>query len=124
MGGITIGLLYFLFVIVGGIPAYYLKYGSYLLAALAFGVVDSLINVAVQVVFVTRIPKEFLGRIGGIFNLLACSSIPVGSFVIAGIGSKLSMKELYILTGIITMIAFLLIGRLKAVKEINSERGF
>lgn len=122
-GGIAIGFIYFLFIMVGGVSTYNAKFILYLFVALIFGIVNALIDVAVQVIFISRISKEFIGRIGGIFNSLACSSIPIGSFIIAGIGSKLSIKAIYILTGLVTIPVFFIISRMKAVKELNFDRG-
>ena len=67
----------------------------------------------------TRVPEELLGRISSIFNALACSSVPVGSFLLAGLSVALSIVQIYLLTGLFTILAFLLIGRLKGIKEID-----
>lgn len=117
-GGSAIGFIYFVFILIGTVPSYHGKFGFYLLTAFLFGVVNSLIGVAVQVIFISHIPKDFIGRVGGIFNSLACSSIPVGSFILAGIGTRLSIKEIYILTGSITILVFWRLGRMKAVKDL------
>lgn len=117
-GGFIIGFIYFAFIIVGNVPVYYGKFGLYLLVAFLFGVINSSIDVALQVILVTHIPQELLGRIGGLFNSLACSSIPVGSFLFAGIGARLSIKSIYFLTGLCTLLSFWFIGRMKAINEL------
>ncbi|MCM1134752.1 MAG: MFS transporter [Clostridium sp.] len=112
-GGILIGLLYFFYILIGMNPSTEGKYISYFLVALAFGAVNSMIGVTVQVLFVSRVPEEFVGRVSGIFNALACSSLPIGSFMLAGFSTLLPVKELYLLTGTVSIFIFFLIGNLK-----------
>lgn len=89
------------------------KYLGYFIAAFAFGMLNSVIGVTVQVIFVSSVPEAFVGRISGIFNALACGSLPVGSFLLAGLSSVLAIRELYLLTGILSGILFLLMDRSK-----------
>ncbi len=112
-GGILIGLLYFVYLLIGTIPSDEGKYLGLFLAAFAFGVVNSVIGVMVQVIFVSRIPADFVGRISGIFNALACASLPVGSFLLAGLSAVFAIRELYLLTGILSIGLFLIINRSK-----------
>lgn len=112
-GGVLIGLLYFAYLLVGTIPSDEGKYLGLFLAAFAFGAVNSVIGVTVQVIFVSRIPEDFVGRISGIFNALACVSLPVGSFLLAGLSAVLAIRELYLLTGILSIGLFLLMNRAK-----------
>ena len=79
-----------------------------------------MIGVTVQVIFVSRVPEEFVGRTSGIFNALACSSLPVGSFLLAGLSAAFPIAELYLLTGILSIAAFILIGRSKGVRKIEN----
>lgn len=110
-GGILIGLLYFAYLLIGTIPTDEGKYLGYFIAAFVFGVVNSVIGVTVQVIFVSRIPEDFVGRISGIFNALACASLPVGSFLLAGLSVILAIRELYLLTGILSIALFVLMNR-------------
>lgn len=110
-GGILIGPLYFCYLAIGMIPFNEGKYLGYFIAAFAFGMLNSVIGVTVQVIFVSSVPEEFVGRISGIFNALACGSLPVGSFLLAGLSSVLAIRELYLLTGILSGILFLLMDR-------------
>lgn len=110
-GGVLIGLLYFAHLLIGAIPSDEGKYLGYFIAAFAFGVVNSVIGVTVQVIFVSRVPEDFVGRISGIFNALACASLPVGSFLLAGLSAVFAIRELYLLTGILSIVLFLLMNR-------------
>lgn len=112
-GGILIGILYFFYIMIGMIPVDAGKYICYFAAAFVFGVLNSMIGVTVQVIFVSRIPEEFVGRISGIFNALACSSLPMGSFLLAGLSAFFTIAELYLLTGTLSIAAFIFIGRSK-----------
>lgn len=118
-GGILIGILYFFYIMIGMIPVDAGKYICYFAAAFVFGVLNSMIGVTVQVIFVSRIPEEFVGRISGIFNALACSSLPVGSFLLAGLSAAFPIAELYLLTGTLSTAAFIFIGRSKGVRKIE-----
>ena len=118
-GGVLIGLLYFAYVLVGFVSWDIGRYITYFAAAFIFGFVNSLFGVTMQVLLMTRVPEEMLGRISSIFNALACSSVPVGSFLLAGLSVALSIVQIYLLTGLFTILAFLLIGRLKGIKEID-----
>lgn len=122
-GGIFIGALYFVYILLGAIPSAEGRYVSYFAAAFLFGTVNSMIGVTVQILFVSRTPKEFVGRISGIFNALACSSMPVGSFMLAAVSLVLPMREIYLLMGFFTMIVFGLISRTKGIKEIEMHTG-
>lgn len=112
-GGILIGILYFFYIMIGMIPVDAGKYICYFATAFVFGVLNSMIGVTVQVIFVSRIPEEFVGRISGIFNALACSSLPMGSFLLAGLSAFFTIAELYLLTGTLSIAAFIFIGRSK-----------
>lgn len=112
-GGVLIGLLYFVYLLIGGIPSDEGKYAGYFIAAFVFGTVNSVIGVTVQVIFVSRVPEDFVGRISGIFNALACASLPAGSFLLAGVSAVFAVRELYLLTGIVSIALFLLMNRTK-----------
>lgn len=118
-GGIFIGALYFVYILLGAIPSAEGRYVSYFAAAFLFGTVNSMIGVTVQILFVSRTPEEFVGRISGIFNALACSSMPVGSFMLAAVSLVLSMREIYLLMGFFSIIVFGLISRSKGINEIG-----
>lgn len=118
-GGVLIGLFYFLYLLIGLIPFTGGKYVGYFVTALFFGVMNAMVGVAVQVVFVSRTPEALVGRIGGIFNALACSSVPVGSFVLAGLTTALSIRELYLVMGFLSMVIFMLIGQWKGMADLE-----
>lgn len=121
-GGILIGSLYFIYILAGFIPWDTGKYICYFGVAFIFGFVNSVIGVTVQVIFMTRVPSELVGRISSIFNSLACSSVPVGSFILAGVSTFLSITHIYLLAGIFSIVAFLVISRFKGIKEFEIRK--
>lgn len=122
-GGMLIGALYFVYILLGAIPSAEGRYAGYFAAAFLFGTVNSMIGVTVQILFVSRTPKEFVGRISGIFNALACSSMPVGSLMLAAVSLVLSIREIYLFMGLFSMIVFGLISRSKGIKEMEFMEG-
>lgn len=118
-GGIVIGFLYFVYVWIGGLKGIEQRYIGYFLSAFTFGFFNSLIGVAVQVTFMTRVPENLIGRIGGIFTALACSSIPAASFILAGAALFFSVSQIYIFMGGLTMITFCVIWYSMSLRENN-----
>lgn len=118
-GGVLTGGFYFLFLVIGAVPLAEGKYAGYFAVALFYGIINALVGVTVQVVFVSRIPEEMVGRIGGIFNALACSSLPLGSFLLAGLSAKLSIRELYLFMGFLSMAVFMLMEQWKGMAEMK-----
>lgn len=114
-GGILTGGFYFLYLLIGMVPVIEGKYVCYFILALLFGTLNSMIGVAVQVIFVSRTSEEMVGRIGGIFNALACSAVPIGSFILAGLSVILSIRELYIFMGVLSIVTFILLARRKGI---------
>ncbi len=120
-GGIIIGILYFIYILLGIIPSAGGRYVSYFIAAFIFGTVNSIIGVTVQIIFVSRTPEEFVGRISGIFNALACSSMPVGSFLLAALSLILPMREIYLLMGFLSIISFVILGKSKGMEAMEMQ---
>lgn len=118
VGGALIGFLYFIYVSIGYIPSVSGKYICYAITAFAFGFINSLIGVAVQIIFMTQVPNELIGRISGIFTSLACVSIPAGSFFLAAVSTFMTIRQIYLGTGILTVTLFLIISHSKGMKQI------
>jgi len=115
-GGILIGIIYFSLMFVGKIDYIPLRYIVYAMILCIFGFINSLIGMSVQVTFMANTPNEYLGRVGSIFNAMACSSIPVGSFLLAIVLPFLTIIHTYFYVGVITIFIFIFIGTLKSIK--------
>ncbi len=120
-GGILIGILYFIHILIGGLVTQESKYISYFIVAFIFGFMNSMIGVAIQIIFVSQTPEELIGRISGIFNALACSSMPIGSYILAIFSMVLTIREIYLLMGFFSIVIFGIIGRTKYVNSLESE---
>lgn len=96
-----------------------IRYMIYALILCVFGFINSLIGMSVQVAFMSSTPDGYIGRIGSIFNAIACSSIPVGTFLLAMIFPYLSIAQTYFCFGIATVQIFLFLGRLKSMKTLD-----
>ncbi|MDW2797920.1 MFS transporter [Clostridium boliviensis] len=115
-GGILIGIIYFSLMFIGKIDCIPLRYIVYAIVLCIFGFINSLIGMSVQVTFMANTPNEYLGRVGSIFNAMACSSIPVGSFLLAIVLPFLTIIHTYFCVGVITVLIFIFIGTLKSIK--------
>lgn len=120
-GGILIGFLYFIYISLGELASLEGKYISYFIAAFAFGFINSMIGVAVQIIFISQTPEELIGRISGIFNALACSSMPIGSYLLAIFSTMFTIREIYLLMGFFTIVVFVIMGRTKYINSLKSE---
>lgn len=83
---------------------------------------NSMIGVAIQIIFISQTPEEFIGRISGIFNALACSSMPIGSYILAIFSMVLTIREIYLLMGLFSIAIFGIIGRTKYVNSLELEK--
>lgn len=118
-GGGLIGFLYFGFMFVGYIEWELVRYMVYAVLLCVFGFINSLIGMSVQITFMSMTPDEYIGRAGSIFQAMACSSIPAGSFLLAVVLPFLTIPQTYLMVGIFTIILFMVLGRLRAVKELK-----
>ncbi|WP_434689073.1 hypothetical protein [Hungatella sp. SB206] len=119
--GALIGVLYFSLMYIGLISFIPMRYMAYAAILGIFGFINSLIGMSVQVAFMSSTPDGYIGRVGSIFNAIACSSIPVGSFLLAMIFPFLSIVQTYFYFGIATIFIFLLLGRLKSMKILDNS---
>lgn len=118
-GGGVIGILYFGFIFIGDVQSVLVRYAVYAALMCIFGFINSLIGMSVQISFMSTTPDEYIGRAGSIFSAMACSSIPVGSFLLALVLPFLTIGETYLFVGGATIVIFLIIGRLKSVRDLK-----
>ena len=118
-GGVLIGFLYFGMMNIGYIPYTLLRLMSYMMVLFLFGFTNSLIGMSVQITFMSNTPADYIGRVGSIFNAMASSAIPVGSLIMAGILPCFSIVQTYFGVGVVTVLIFLFMGRLKPIKTMS-----
>lgn len=105
-GGGVLGVLYFLLVTSSVMPTISLKLVSYGVYSLCFGIINSMIGLGLVVTVMSNIEAEFTGRVGSIFNAMACASLPIGSFAMAFVTPWFSVNSIYIMTGIASILVF------------------
>ena len=119
IGGILIGSIYFCLIFIGIIHYSPMRYLTYAIVLCVFGFINSLIGMSVQVTFMSCTPNNYIGRVSSIFNAMACSSIPVGTFLLAVVSPHSSIKQIYFYVGIATVLIFLYVGTLKSIKNMD-----
>lgn len=121
-GGVFIGLLYF-GLIASTLPTdTLLRLCSYGIFSFLFGLTNSMISMALVVTFMSNVEDSYVGRTSSIFNAVAMSSIPLGSFLVGAIASWFSINQIYIVTGIVTILLFGLALLFKSVRQIKDDR--
>lgn len=108
VGGLVIAVLYGAFVCAGPglVPLDTARTMGYALLCFVFGCINSMLGMAVQIHFVTSLPEKMLGRIGGLFNAVVCSSVPVASFVISGVVRFVPIQGLFLGIGALSFGVF------------------
>lgn len=119
LGGTMIGMCYLTWV---GISFYadhtLLIYSLLATTMLVFGFFASFIESVVGVSFMEHIEEKYMSRVGAIFNAIATSTTPLGSLVVAGSMLFLSVNQLFIVTGICTIILFTGMLSVKVLKQL------
>jgi MFS family permease len=85
---------------------------------LVFGFFASFIQSVVSISFMEHISEEYMSRVGAIFNAIASSTTPLGSLIVAGAVLFLSVNQLFIVTGICTIILFIGMLSVKVLRQI------
>ncbi|GGH26942.1 MFS transporter [Paenibacillus segetis] len=119
LGGMMIGVCYLIWV---GI-SFYADHISliYILLAMTmfvFGFFASFIQSVVGVSFMEHIEEKYMSRVGAIFNAIATSTTPLGSLIVAGAMLFLSVNQLFIVTGICTIVLFTGMLPIKVLKQL------
>lgn len=117
-GGTMIGVCYLLWVVLSfHVDQISLIYILLAVTMLVFGFFASFIQSVVSISFMEHISEEYMSRVGAIFNAIASSSTPIGSLIVAGSMLFLSVNQLFIVTGICTIILFIGMLSVKVLKQ-------
>ncbi|WP_229106715.1 MFS transporter [Paenibacillus sp. 1001270B_150601_E10] len=119
VGGIMIGICYLLWVLL----AYHhellwLTYTCLALSSFLFGFFASFIMSVINISFMQHIEEAYISRVGAIFNAIASSMTPLGSLLVAGLSLFLTVNQLFIYTGIFTIILFASMLSIKVLKQL------
>jgi DHA3 family macrolide efflux protein-like MFS transporter len=75
-------------------------------------------NVIFSASFLRIVPKEYLGRIGGISNALLCLVMPVGSFICSGAAAWVSVPAVLLIAGVFAVALYLLLIPVRSLKQL------
>lgn len=116
--GVSIGIGMYLYT-VGGYFKSSVMLVSVITAFLSFviGMGASIVTSALSVQFMKTVEKEYLARVGSIFNAGACAAAPVTSFLLSAVASFFSVAQIFKLCGIFCVIIFLIVGLFKVRLE-------
>lgn len=104
--GIGFGLIYILLFILCIIPKAILIPCISITCFLA-GIIASIFMMVVNVTFMTKIDKDYIGRIGGLFNSLAMCAAPLASMLVASIAPFTSILFIYVVCGVFVILLFI-----------------
>lgn len=117
-GGTMIGACYLFWIAIGVYADHItLIYCLLALTMLVFGFFGSFIQSAVTISFMEHISEEYMSRVGAIFNAIASSITPLGSLIVAGSMLFLTVNQLFIVTGICTILLFIGMLSVKVLRQ-------
>lgn len=87
------------------------------LVGLAFGIM----NVVIGTAFMNSVPSEWLGRMSGVVTALTMVSVPLSSFVCSALALKLSVLQIFVLFGALTVVSYFTLFFTKVFTCFNDE---
>lgn len=72
----------------------------------------------IGVSFMEHIEESYLSRAGAIFNAIASSTIPLGSLIVATAMTFITLEQLFVATGIFTIILFVGMLFIKTLRQL------
>lgn len=119
IGGVMIGVCYLLWVLL----AYHhelqwLTYTCLAASSFLFGFFASFIMSVINISFMQHIEEAYISRVGAIFNAIASCMTPLGSLLVAGLTLFLTVNQLFIFTGIFTILLFMSMLGIKVLKQL------
>lgn len=87
------------------------------LALLGFG--SSILSMVANVSFMEQVESSYLARIGGIFNAIAMSGMPIMAFLIAPVVSKVSLSSFYVIMGGVIMVLTVAVATLPVFFDLD-----
>ncbi|QAA33285.1 MFS transporter [Clostridium manihotivorum] len=108
VSGILIGIVYILYFIVGQLKVQVAIYPALVLIGLLLGISAGIFLMTINVAFMEKIEKDYLGRVAGVFNSLAMAATPLGSLTVGGLCIFLNTSKLFLVFGMLTIALFLL----------------
>jgi DHA3 family macrolide efflux protein-like MFS transporter len=97
----------------GIVPFFYVYLGFLLLC----GLVLPLFNVPATVLIQSKVDKEYLGRVFGVFNMVSSIMMPLGMLLFGPLSDKININYLLIATGILMLILSFIMTSSKVMIE-------
>jgi DHA3 family macrolide efflux protein-like MFS transporter len=94
------------------------RYATLFAVVFLMGVGIGVQNVIFSSSFLKIVPKEYLGRIGGISNALLCLVMPLGSFICSGAAAFVSVPLVLLISGGISLVLYLILTRVRVLSQI------
>lgn len=119
IGGVMIGVCYLLWVLLAyhhGLQ--WLTYVCLAISSFLFGFFASFIMSVINISFMQHIEEAYISRVGAIFNAIASCMTPLGSLLVAGLTLFLTVNQLFIFTGIFTILLFMSMLGIKVLKQL------
>lgn len=123
IGGIFTGIAYFLSVAISGVQALPLVMLSLVIMAVVYGLGGAFIQVVVSVSFMEQVEPQYLGRVGSIFNSFSAMLVPFGSFAVAGVAKVLTVNQVFLVFGALTLLLYGTISMSKLFRTIDLPQG-
>ena len=108
LAGIIMGVSLLEIAVVPSIARIFVRYTVLIMGMFLFFLGGGILNVIVGSSFLTLVPKEMFGRIGGLVNAIMVASMPVSSFFCSLLAVKLSVTQIFIIFGIFTIFVYVL----------------
>lgn len=117
-GGAILGAWYFILILAQISNVKVITYLIISMACFIAGLSIALINMVVNVAFMEKVEQAYLGRAAGVLNAMAMCAMPLGAFVVGGVSSVVSIELIYLVSGIVIMLIFILQKFNKGLQEI------
>lgn len=119
VGGIAIGIFYIGIFLTSSLSfQIYVRTIIVVLLSLFVGVFIAYLNAYVQVFFVQNVHKDYLARIAAIATTITIIGSPISAFIVAGLTNIMACKDIFLLTGIVAILVFLILSnKIRIVKE-------
>lgn len=86
-----------------------------------FGVGIAIANTWISIFFMTYVDEDYMARCGAVFNASVCASVPIVSFTISGILKIISLSNILLLTGVLSIVIGLVLFSMKKIQEMDNE---
>lgn len=105
MGACTVAL--------GIVPIFWI----YLIFMAVFGIAMPVFSTPTTVLIQEKVDENYLGRIFGVFGMISTSMMPIGMLIFGPIADLIKIEWLLLVTGLLTLILALFLGRNKVLIE-------